>query len=389
MAPETPPPTTSHAGVNNGSSTSIPLPIILTALALGISLRLMSASVGDNFDMESWWIASEASVAGDVVYARTHRYNYGPIWFWIIDALREISSMTGQDTISRLHLFMTGFLTVVDLGIAALLSTTFAPLLGMLFFLNPISLATTGYHIQFDNLAILTGLLSWRLFLGARSPWRVLAAASLFGASLSIKHVFLLFIGWLPFLTSVGSLASRFAFGAISLALFLGSFAPWINEPLAWQGIKANVFDYHSTEGHSLTSHLARFIPGVSARNLFMMSTVGAGALLARVFRFHPHAPYLYLITLTALSSGMARNYLAIPLAGLFASGYTVSGAAYLTIATLIFVTVSPSLGTQEVVAHLLSCSTPTYELAQIFLLATLFELGRRQPFSYRETTAG
>jgi hypothetical protein len=354
------------------------LPVLGAALLLGVGGRFLSAGVGDNFDMESWWIASEASLAGESVYARTHRYNYGPVWFWIIGALREVSAMTGADTIARLHLFMTGFLTLIDLGIASLLYATVAPLAGILFFLNPISIATTGYHIQFDNFAVLTGLIAWLLFMQARSQRQVFLAAVLLGLSLSIKHVFLLFLGWLPFLTTIRSTTNRLWFGAVSLAIFFGSFSPWIGEPLAWRGIQENVFGYRSTEGHSLTSHLAEVVPWMPPRILFMLLTVSAGATLARFTQLHRFAPYLYLVTLTALSSGMARNYLAIPLVGLFASGYTRCGAAYLIVAALIFFTVTPSLGTHEVIAHLLSSPIVTYELAQTLLLGAIVETVRR-----------
>jgi hypothetical protein len=347
------------------------------SIAFGIATRFLSASAGDNFDMESWWIASEACVAGDIVYARTHRYNYGPVWFWIIGGLRDVSAMTGADSMHRLHLFMTGFLTLVDLGIAALLYTTITPIAGILFFLNPISLATTGYHIQFDNFAIFTGLVAWILFTQATSRRDLFVSALLFGLSLSIKHIFLLFVGWLPFLTNARSTADRFWFGAIALTLFFGSFSPWLNDPQAWEGIRANVFGYHSTEGHSLTSHLAQLLPGVPARTLFMILTLSTGALLARTQRLHRCAPHLYLIALTALSSGMARNYLAIPLVGIFAFGFTRSGSAYLAVASVIFVNVTTALGTHEVVADLFSLPVFTYELAQALLLALLVEVAR------------
>ncbi len=356
-----------------------PLVVLGIALVVGVAARLLSANAGDNFDMESWWIASEASVAGEVVYTRTHRYNYGPVWFWIIGALRDLSAATGADTLHRLHLFMTGFLTMVDLGLAALLYVTITPIAGILFFLNPISLATTGYHIQFDNFAILLGLAAWVLFSRATSAGRLVVAALIFGLSLATKHIFFLFLGWLPFLTTVRSTAARCLFGAIALAIFFGSFSPWLNDPEAWTGIQANVFGYHSTEGHSLTSHLAHFVPWVPARTLFMALALVAGALLSRPKRLHKDAPLLYLVALTALSSGMARNYLAIPLVAIFAFGFTVSGAAYLAVASLIFCTVTSALGSHEVIANLFSNPLVSYELAQVLLFALLCEVVRRQ----------
>lgn len=347
---------------------------LVLAVVAGVVARLASASIGDNYDMESWWIASEAFRAGQPIYTATHRYNYGPVWFGIIGGLRELSASTGPDTVHRLHLFLTGFLSLVDFALAAIVFRAVSPMMGVAFFLNPISLAVTGYHIQFDNFAILTGLLGWISFTSpSKSTRHVFITGLCFGLSLSIKHVFSLFLGWLPFLTGVRSLRERLIFGGTALVTFLLSFTPWIAAPAAWQGIRANVFGYLSTEGHSLTSDLASLLPGVAARSIFMTLLTAVGALLYYREALHMKAPLIYLVALTALSSGMARNYLAIPLVALFLLPRVIWSLLYLAIASVIFITVNPALGTSEVADHLLSSPYITYELAQALLLcATL-----------------
>lgn len=354
------------------SSLNTPGYSLTTALVLlGIVIRLLSASVGDNFDMESWWIASEAFHSGEAIYTATHRYNYGPIWFWIIGGLRELSALTGPDSVHRLHLFLTGFLSLIDLALASIIYRLVSPAMALTFFLNPISLATTGYHIQFDNFAILIGLLAWLSFTRpSMSRYHLLGVGILFGLSLSIKHVFSLFLCWLPFLTGVRSLKERILFSGAAFAVFLLSFTPWINDASAWQGIQANVFGYLSTEGHSLTSNLASLRPGLEPRPLFITLIALTGALLLRFQALHTSAPYLYLIVLTALSSGMARNYLAVPLVGIFLLPRTLWFAAYFGVASIIFVTTTPALGTKEVILPFFSSPYITYELAQLLLLA-------------------
>ena len=351
--------------------------LVVSAIILGFAARLASAAVGDNYDMQSWWIVSEAVLRGEPVYSATHRYNYGPLWAYIIGALRGVASYLGSDTITHLHLLLTALLSLVDLALAAILYRVASPWAGVVFFLNPISIAVTGYHIQFDNFAILLGLCAWAIFCRASTVRSTLLATILFGASLSLKHVFSLYIGWLPFITSVRSLRARTTFAVGAVCVFLASFSPWFAEPAAWSGIKLNVFGYVSTEGHSLTSFLSSIVPGLSPRLAFIVLTVIAGAAVARRRTLHSVAPYLYLITLTALSSGMARNYLAIPVVGVLLFRWSRFAVIYLCVATCCFFTVNSPLGVSEVIAPLLSTELITYELAQVTLVALLIAVCR------------
>jgi len=354
------------------------LGVILAVLLLGTLMRLATASVFDNYDMDSWWIASEAVQAGEPVYAVTHRYNYGPMWSYIIGSLRYVSQLTGADTITRLHLFMTAFLTLSDIGLSLIIYRLVSPTVGFLFFLNPISVIVTGYHIQFDNLAILIGLAGWFIFFQGSTWTSTIVGALLFGASLSMKHIFSVFLAWLPFIYEARSFKHRAAFGAISLCVFLASFLPWLDHSAAWAGIQSNVFAYVSTEGHSLTSFMASHVPILSPRTLFMMLVALSGLVLMRNSRLHRIAPLVYLIALTALSSGMARNYLAVPLSGVFYFLSYGPSMAYILVALAALVTINPSLGVSEVATHISSSPLVTYEVAQCTLLLLLIQIYRR-----------
>lgn len=356
---------------------------IIIVVVAGIAARVATAAAGDNYDMESWWIASEAVLRGEPVYAATHRYNYGPLWSYIIGALRWLSAATGPDTVTRLHLFMTTFLSLSDLFLAWALVRTVSWQVGALFFVNPISCFVTGYHIQFDNFAIALGVASWTTFSRSRSAWTVILGGILMGASLSMKHIFSLFVGWLPFANTTRSFMARFTYGGIAIALFLGSFLPWRGDPSTWGSIERNVFAYTSTEGHSLTGALASLC-GLHARPLFMILTVVAGALLLRVRSLHRFAPHLYLIALPALSSGMARNYLAIPLFGIFTFLSARAGILYLFVASLAFISTNVRLGSPEVAIDLIPATFVSYELCQVLLILTLAQVYRRAVLNRR-----
>lgn len=338
-------------------------------------LRLVAAYAGDNYDMESWWIASEAFNRHESVYAATHRYNYGPIWFGILGCLRYLSSVTGEDTITRLHLFVTSFLSLVDIALALwIFRRTRRLSMAALFALNPVSILVTGYHIQFDNLALLLGILSWEIFSTGTDKRSLLLASALLGASLSTKHIFSIFLAWLPFLTTVRTLSQRGIYGAIALTVFALSFVPWLNEPHSIAGIEANVLRYTSTEGHSLISSLWSWFPLIPQRTLFVGLLAVIGTLFARTPKTQAYAAFIYLVLLTALSSGMARNYLAIPLVPLVMLSRCACSWVYWVAATLALVSISPTLGVSEVALPLTSVSFVTYQLLQLILLGFLAE---------------
>lgn len=131
-------------------------------VTLGVILRVLVAFRDYNFDVESYRIVADLVAQGKNVYANTPRYNYGPIWFHILSYL-DRSPWFPSSAVWALRWKVTFFLTGVDLGIAILLLRWFGTLPAVLFFLNPISIIITGYHSQFDNLAVLIGLLSARL----------------------------------------------------------------------------------------------------------------------------------------------------------------------------------------------------------------------------------
>jgi hypothetical protein len=78
----------------------------------------------------------------------------------------------------------------------------------------------------------------------------------------------------------------------------------------------------------------------------------------------------------------MARNYLAVPLVGVFYFLSYWPSKAYILVALAALLTVHASLGVSEVVAQLSTSPLVTYEVAQCVLVLLLIQV-------YRHTTDG
>jgi hypothetical protein len=140
-------------------------------ILLGTFLRLwMAYSYFGNFDMGSYTAVSDFVLKGINVYTGTPFYNYSPVWFNVLGILRIFS-----DTFSLpFHFAVRGFLTIIDLltlllllEIGKLKELTNSGLirLSLLFYLNPISYLLTGFHGQFENLALFFIILAIYLYL--------------------------------------------------------------------------------------------------------------------------------------------------------------------------------------------------------------------------------
>jgi hypothetical protein len=214
--------------------------VVSAVIFLGLTARMWVATLGHNYDMDSWYIAADIARHGGNVYAETTRYNYGPAWFQIIHLLDVLAGHQRE----VLRYLITGLLSLVDVGLFLFLSRRFGPVAGVLYFLNPISIIVTGYHCQFDNLAILLGLLSMQ-WLGDNFDQpvngRKFAGLLLLGLSLIVKHLFFVFPFWLA--VKQKGFVQKIIILVVPIACFLLSFSPY------WaggrEGIMQNVFGFN------------------------------------------------------------------------------------------------------------------------------------------------
>ncbi|MGH8022334.1 MAG: hypothetical protein ACRED1_02045, partial [Limisphaerales bacterium] len=59
----------------------------MAVLAAGIAARMFVASLGHDYDFESWQLIAGLMDHGQNVYAQTQRYNFAPAWFLILHGL--------------------------------------------------------------------------------------------------------------------------------------------------------------------------------------------------------------------------------------------------------------------------------------------------------------
>ena len=209
------------------------LVFVAAAAVIGIVARLLAAAQGHNYDVESYWIVSGIVEEGGNVYAETRRYNYGPAWFIVLGALRQVAELF-DDPFVALRYLVAALLTIVDLAIALMLGMRFGRLAAVLFLLHPLSILITGYHSQFDNLAIAVGFAGVLLLeraersetTGPAGRWAWVAGVLVIGLSLIFKHLLVVLPLWLALRQR--SLARAAIVLIVPLAMLVASFLPFV-----------------------------------------------------------------------------------------------------------------------------------------------------------------
>jgi hypothetical protein len=296
--------------------------IVILLILLGIFLRYLFMTFGHNYDFDSYCIVGELVTDFKNVYAETERYNYGPIFFCIQGLLFAISKSINLifhldfNTIYRIAIVTA--LTLTDLGITFFIAKRYSLAKAMIFFLNPISIYITGYHNQFDNMAILLGLISI-IFYNEDKKFNKndLLFVLFFTLSLITKHI-LCFLPLFILLKKNLPIKKKILYAFIPPMLFLLSFVPFaLQSPEALQGIKDNVFLYKSFNNAPLLIWLFNLVQLPS--NLYIIAFGLEMLIIAFIVRSREFKDQLliYLIAMVAFSSAVVDQYLAIPLVAL------------------------------------------------------------------------
>src|SRR6185437_5217916 len=119
------------------------------ALILGIGMRLyLATAFYGNYDQDSYFIVARIMLAHGNVYAETYRYNYSPVWAYVLLGLAHIAL---HFRINEFQTIVRGFLTLIDLADAVLIGAIAArlrPGRGRLAFsvylLNPVAILLVG-----------------------------------------------------------------------------------------------------------------------------------------------------------------------------------------------------------------------------------------------------
>lgn len=288
---------------------------IVIILLIGILLRFYVSMRGHNFDFESYQIVGEIVSNGENVYEKTNRYNYTPIFSLFLGLFYSISSLFRSNNVLVFRVLIISFLSVFDILTFFFLLRKYSINKAAIFFLYPTAIIITGFHNQFDNIAIFFALLATGYYSESKSFEKKDYAFIFFLAlSLSVKHLLFCFPIWL-FMRKNLSWTKRFVFMITPVVLFLCSFLPYLKT--GWHGILNNVFFYRSANNFPLLYSFLQSInfPKNGYFLLFLFCMILFGFLFRR--RTILDSLLLYFLSLTAFSSAIANQYLVIPVIGL------------------------------------------------------------------------
>lgn len=306
---------------------------LLFALILVLRVAICAQPTA-TYDAISYAIAADAVATGHDVYAATSRYNYSPVWSFVLAALWRAAA--GE--LMRFIVFIGLMLNAADALAAGLLLRIARrdPLVdgdaarrrSLLFLSNPVSVIVTCYLRQFDGLAILFLLLAVAGASRETTRGRWIASFSL-AASLLVKHVTVLH----PFVFARrrrGGLPVALA--ALPYALFALSFLPYV---ASLPAIRDNVFLYgtglRGTRGQRPGGLQTVFAGGAGNRWVFLALFVAVVAAALCLGRRLPLARACLLLSVAALAAapGFAAQYLVWPIA--LGSLFPAAGYALLT----------------------------------------------------------
>lgn len=308
------------------------LVIASVLLAAGIIARFSLIGRGHNFDFDSWVIVGDIVKNNDNVYNETFRYNYGPVWFTILGFLRSAAEALSSSPDLLYRYFIIATLTVIDIGLWLVLKKYFGYVVAFIFFLNPISIIITGYHHQFDNLAILLALIGIAIFgkVSSRITRRHYLGLLFLGFSLVTKHIFFTFPLWMAIRQP--GLKQKALVLALPLTVFALCFLPFWGT--GSEGIIKNVFLYKSFNNAPFWYMMVpSFLQGILTPQVLFY---GSLLLFGFICRKRPllESVLMYTLILVVFSPAIANQYLAIVLPAV-AAFFNIFFAVYMVYASL------------------------------------------------------
>ncbi len=290
-------------------------------MLIGVALRIFLAIFFyGNYDQASYDIIAEIGRDGGNIFAETQRYNYAPTWSLVLTGLSYIPI--------PLHSSVRIFLTIIDLLISILIfKLTNKAHLAAIYFANPVSILLTGFHGQFENLAILPLLLAIVIQQRRRSIWLLFALCTL---SILFKQITIFFV-FAMYFHYAGSWRRALLMIIATSAVFVAAFIPYL--PDGFENIVFQVFLYSSIQ----RPYGLGMLPFWNS-----LLFVGGMFVLIYIFRNKKITEKLILISLfyLILTPGMGNQYLALAI--IFGSLSLNWGYIIFTLVSSLFLLGSP-----------------------------------------------
>jgi hypothetical protein len=285
----------------------------------GLVLRIIMASLGHNFDLESYEIVADIVLNGESVYANTARYNYGPIWAYILAFLKLLASI-GTYNQKLFHVYIVVCLFIAEVFLyKAIYRQTKNNLLILLLLFNPISIVIIGHHSQFDILAI---CVAYYAYVNLKNK-KYNSAIILLGLSFSIKHI-MVFLPLMLLFDQDILLKERIKLLTIPAVIFALSFLPFYKDI---EAIKTNVLSYQFNNNQTFLKQILDLaIPGfITKMGFFKLLPIFTGYKFIWLLIFPSVAFYvykwknadifnIYLLCIVATSLAISEQYFLIPL---------------------------------------------------------------------------
>lgn len=296
--------------------------LVVILLVEAIVLRVLMATQGQNVDFDSYRIVAEIMHSGGNVYAETTRYNYSPLWAYILLLFEEVRIIFQADIwLFRLQIVL--LLAMADVLIALVLYKISGLKSFALYIFSPLVIFVSAFNMQFDNLALALGLSS--LFLLKKQKIRV--SIVLMVASLLVKHTLIAYLLWLLFRRDV---PKKGLFVILPIAILSLSFLVY---GIEYEYLLRNVISYRPNDAAPLYN---MFVPDIF-KGIFKPEYLLALILLVAGFVFRKRPLFenfaIYLTTLVLFAPAMLHSYLAIPMIAvslypnLFMLAYSLYGA--------------------------------------------------------------
>lgn len=331
-----------------------------------------------NWDVDAYRETVRILDGGGQLYRDTPRYNYSPVWSIVLRGLAFLSSAARVPFEGAVG----GMLLLADALTAWLVFRIARDGLGrraevaagaaLSFFANPVSVFATGYHLQFDNLALLFLLAA--ILTCARAPSRPAASAgtvALLSASLLFKHV--AYFHPLLFARSRRRPGLPLLAALVPYAVFFASFLPYLGSP---GSVYDRVFRYRSLSETYGTSTLLE-IPGVPRwlPTAVFLAAAAVGIVAFRRLDVGRASLLLFLLLLVFLP-GVVQYYFVWPIA--LGALYGGAGYAVYTVTVSAFFLGSPD-GLALPLAHLPGWHGVWWATV-LWLLLELRTLARKKP---------